>query len=226
MDGYIANPYSIGYVNIPKNGTTSTFRYLYELFKGYPYDPKNHNGRYIHHWANARKSNIDHCKYRIIILRDPIQRFLSMFTNKVHERKLLTGETIESHLDSANRKKNRLTEHPDIHQFISNFNEYNKIPLINHHAKPQHEFLNGNSLDYFSHIFFVEELESLFCFIESITGKALTHPHEQVSQKEKILPLLSPREIDWIRKLYAKDFDLIAHAKSRKISQNFTNRVL
>jgi hypothetical protein len=226
MDGYIAKPYSIGYVNIPKNGSTSTFRYLYELLNGCSYNRENHSGKNIHRWARARRSNIDHCKYRIIILRDPIQRFLSMFTNKVHDRKLLTRETLENHLDSATWEKNRLQDHPDIHQFILNFNEYNKIPLINHHAKSQHEFLNGNTLDYFSHIFFVEELESLFCFIESITGKELTHPHAQVSKKEKILPLLTPQEIDWIRALYAKDFDLIAHAKSRKLSQHLATGTL
>jgi hypothetical protein len=168
----------------------------------------------VHRWAKKRIHNIDRCKYRIIILRDPLERFVSMFANKVHHQKRLTRQIIDCHLASA-PCKHQIPEHPDIHQFIRHFSEYNKVPLIRHHAKPQHEFMDGHSLDYFTHIFFVDKMDLFFHFLEDITGKPVPHYKKQTSQKEKFLPLLGPQEIDWIHTLYANDFTLLSQARSR-----------
>ena len=166
MFGYYSNKLSLGYVNIPKNACTSAINTLYIVDHGKPYSKDENEGRFIHDFNRQNKKDIDSCKYRILIIRDPLSRLVSAYRNRsVHH-----NETDQRRVDKWINNP-EIPAKPDLHQFIRHFAEYRKIPNIGHHTKPQHEFLDGNDLSYFTHVFQVEALGEFFAFIGELAGK-------------------------------------------------------
>ena len=139
------------YVSIPKCASTSLKQTMFFLENRKIWERFEINGKEIrihplypaHNKFNSLykklKVNFDLKEFtKICVVRDPINRIISAYTNKVlHEKRL--SETFLKNNGLESKYAN-----PNFCQFVENFELYTKVPNINHHTKPMHEFIGEN----------------------------------------------------------------------------------
>lgn len=122
--------------------------------------------------------------YRFCIIRDPVQRFVSGYSNRV----LHFGDTPEVGFD----------------EFVENFSHYyTTYPRIKHHFLPQVFFI-GKKPEYFTNIFWITEMEDVRDFLSSISGKDIILGPRQSGGSER-KPIPSEEQIQFILDFYKQD---------------------
>ncbi len=143
---------------------------------------------------------------RLIVVRDPVLRFLSAYTSRVQDRSDLGEELI----GSCARRLNVPLD-PDIHQFIQHFDIYRAIsPHVQHHFAPQVYFV-GPNLDVYTHIYKIEELEHLHEMLERCLRNEFAMPQLQRSVTSLSVDAISVRELCEISGRFAGDYALLRH---------------
>lgn len=141
-------------------------------------------------WSDVRNvPNID-AKIKFCIVRDPVDRFVSGFVNRILFHNRLDNNEIIS-----------------ITEFIERFQEITKSNAsINEHFKPQCHFYGINP-DIFTHIFSINEMDKVKALIENETG--LSFPMFKLQQNGGIeKPSLTEEQKEWIRNKYQRDYDI------------------
>lgn len=152
------------YIPIPKNACTTIKHALHEIEFGQQFTPEKRERLSmvdIHDFylkrsgaftgvSRLRRTNAT-C---FAVVRDPVQRLISCYRNRVVD----LGDLSESqHV----LQKMGLSADPDLNTFVLNLKGYRKAnKSIEHHARPQSEFLSG-TLDYLDHIFPIEQMDEL-----------------------------------------------------------------
>ncbi|NHB75592.1 sulfotransferase family 2 domain-containing protein [Rhodobacter calidifons] len=150
----------------PKAAGTSVRAFLFELENGFPLMPYQVQGC-VHDLntvanqlvVNNRFRLVDHAAIadfeRIALVRDPVRRLLSAYSNRVLHYRELSEEAAGPALAAAD-----LAPDPDIDLFMANIARYMQISKsIARHFSHQEVFL-GKSRDYFSKLFLVEDMGS------------------------------------------------------------------
>lgn len=141
---------------------------------------------------------------RLVVIRDPVRRFLSAYTNRVVDKGKLSEDLL-----SDNSRKFDVPSNPDIHQFIAHFDIYRAIsPDVRHHFAPQAYFL-GPDLDAYTHVYKIEELDLLHMMLEVEHGYHFEMHRLQVSNTSISTDIISVRELSVICGLYAGDYALL-----------------
>lgn len=150
----------------PKAAGTSVRAFLFELENGFPLKPYQFEGRAydLNTVANQLVVNnrfklVDHAAIadfeRIALVRDPVRRLLSAYSNRVLHYRELSVEAAGPALAAAD-----LAPDPDIDLFMANIARYMQVSKsIARHFSHQEVFL-GKSRDYFSKVFQVEDMGS------------------------------------------------------------------
>lgn len=153
------------YIPIPKNACTSVKHALHEIEFGEKFTPgkRERLGMVdIHDFYQKRDNAFTGVRQlkemqdtvRFAIVRDPVERLISCYRNRVVD----LGD-LQSSLFKL--EKMGLPTEPDINTFVLNLDRYRRTnSSIGHHARSQHEFLRG-TLDYLDKIFPIEEMEEL-----------------------------------------------------------------
>jgi hypothetical protein len=138
---------------------------------------------------------------RVAIVRDPVRRFISAYRNRV----LHYGEADESILQKSGVEG--IPGRPDLATFVAHLAEYQKLPKIAHHTRPQTFFL-GRDLRFFDRVFQVERADLLEAFLAERGGISVTLPRMRTDGpaiRADDLPLALRRAIAG---LYAEDYVL------------------
>lgn len=124
------------------------------------------------------------------VIRNPIERFLSAFADRVLKVKL------ESFWEIKN-----------VSNFIENFDYFcSKYPVLHHHIKPQWTFY-GKDRNLISNHFRFSELNSVKEFLQDFFLKKLPHLHLQSSVNiEK--PVLKDSEVKFLKEYYKADYEI------------------
>jgi hypothetical protein len=169
----------------PKAAGTSVRAFLFEVENGYPLRPYKVQGvaadltslanRLV---INNRFRLVDHASIadyeRIAIVRDPVQRLLSAYSNRVVHYRELGREACGPALDAEG-----LQPDPDLGLFISNIAAYMRCSKqIARHFSHQDTFL-GKSRGYYHRIFRVERLSEFADHINTQQGTCATLPRLQ-----------------------------------------------
>lgn len=161
MKGYVSKNGKMGYRDFPKVACTTIKLALYEMEEEEEFSSHEH-GFHIHQYVTRRKtSTMDQCERRFVVLRDPVKRFLSAYGNRVTFYEELSKEKVPKGLHHLMPHFN-----PTLDQFIENLDAYLNQKAIYHHTRPISDFMEGESLSYFSDIYKFEELANLeteFC---------------------------------------------------------------
>jgi hypothetical protein len=144
---------------------------------------------------------------KIAIIRDPVDRFLSLYKHRV----LIRREQTARQFDAAERQG--LNAMPSIDEFASKLDTYKElIPDIRHHSAPQSLFL-GLSLKPFQFVFEPSDSSSLSELLSWHSGTQVLIPHfHKTSPSHEIQ--LSSQVLSTVQNHYAEDFDLLEEARA------------
>ena len=184
---------------VPKNAGTSIRNILFELEEGRPYhDPANlfrifgRPGPFL----PVAVGNFT----RIAILRDPVERFVSAFRNRV----LQYGE-INREVMRQRGVPEELPEKPDFGTFLGNLAEYRKIGQIAHHTNAQVFFL-GKNPEFFDQLFSFSDLAPLRQLLSERAGRELSLPRLRTGEGTRDAESPSPEQVEMLKRLYAEDY--------------------
>ena len=175
---YIMPAQRMAFFFSPKAGGTSLRAFLFHVENGMPFRQFMVQGKPMD--ANALVSNYrfnrtDHAPLadyrRFALLRDPVKRFLSGYSNRVLHYRELSVEAAGKEL-----LQEGLPPDPDLGTFLENYVGYLRCsrPLARHFLKQQ-KFI-GNDPRYFEKIFKLEHLTELTTFVNAACGTKAQMP--------------------------------------------------
>lgn len=153
----------------PKAGGTSLRAFLFHAENGFPFRDYSVQGTRVDAnmlAANYRFDRIDHEAItgyrRFALVRDPVKRFLSGYSNRVLHYRELSIEAAGRHL-----LREGLPPDPDIATFAENYIGYLRCskPMARHFLKQQ-KFIGADPA-YYERIFKLEDLGTLVDFVNA-----------------------------------------------------------
>jgi hypothetical protein len=218
----------LGYQFIPKVGTTSLFTFFYTCVHGVDYDPmrQGRDGRpvFVHRYFiggdcpdardvdNSAAAVADYGGYyRFALTRDPVRRFLSMYVNRViQKRELAANSPYAQAIMHAG-----LPFDPDINLLVRHLEAYLDCHAsLLHHARPMMDFL-GPDLSVYDRIAdlsamntVVEEIKAHWCRV-GMAARAATATLPGKMQRCGVrldLECLTPRSFERLLDYYHADY--------------------
>lgn len=173
----------------PKVASSSIKKMFFELFFDQPFEAINPDGsmyRIHRDFSGSRRFHaVAQGKYddwtKITLVRDPVERLLSAYSNKVVD----VGMLSEKWLDPKAAENLGVKMNPPLYYFVRNLDKYRILSRsIWHHTDPFTCFL-GHDLGYFDRVFSFMELPDLVDFVSNHTGKKAILPISTNSAKTK-----------------------------------------
>ena len=204
--------FKLAYFPVPKIACSSLKHLFFYLENEFWYKGYRANGRRFDIHARTYPSIefdsaiIDRFRdfERIAVVRDPVKRFLSAYSNRVvHYKELATNRL------RANQAPADLTPNPELPEFIDRLEDYRKVsPSIRHHTEPTVFYL-GSDLDVFTKVFKIEEMQALGHFLSTCVGSEVEIPHRQTDGPKIDVSDLGSAHLDRVRQFYAEDYKLL-----------------
>lgn len=209
----ILDKHKLTYVSVPKVACTSLKSLFFEVENGVPFQSFRVEGKpwHIHRLYKGRlftalpdRRIADHT--RLTVVRDPVRRVLSCYSNRViHHRELSPKQA------GAKLAKAGLPTNPDLATFIDRQAEYRRaVQKIHGHARPMVDNL-GSDPAWFTRVYRFDELS---VFAEDVcrhTG-AKAELRRMQTGGPKIDPAdLTPQQAAKIRDYYAADYEAFGH---------------
>lgn len=200
--------HKLSYVPVPKVACTSLKTMFFEIENGFAYQPFSTSGRkwWIHDFFKSIPFSdqpiermVDHV--RMAVVRDPVQRLLSCYSNRVVHHQELSKQKAFKQLTEAD-----LPFSPDLSTFVKLLPEYYAaVHTISHHAMPFVDYL-GRDPQFYTHIYRIEETTDMAYEVERITGKKATLKRLQNGGPKIGVDALSEKEIAMLKDFYAEDY--------------------
>lgn len=207
---FVSHRYRIVYYPMPKNASSSLKHVLFEIDAGRPFDnqegwpksfihslyPAQPNGGF---WTEAFKNY-----FSFFVIRDPIERFVSGFNNRVYRYGDVNPET-------KNNQGELLPTEPEINFFIDNLAFYlNYSKVLKSHFQLQLTFVN-NVIDKVNKIYTVANLDGLYQDLKNHTGLEKIQPRNRNRNKDNNSDIYSVNDINdknkaVLKKIYHKDY--------------------
>ncbi|WP_226638557.1 sulfotransferase family 2 domain-containing protein [Novosphingobium profundi] len=187
----------ISYFPVPKTACTSIKYLFYYVENGKDFEMTEVNGE-VQHIHNSmypteyfqvvdQKALVG--STRIAVIRDPVARMLSAFSNRVGFHKELS----EDRIDMEMARKLEVHPNPSPDHFFNNIEKFRALsPSIKHHTDMTSAFL-GYDLSYYHKIYTINELDELVDFLQGETGMDLKMGREQTGGAKLAFSDLLPR---------------------------------
>ncbi|MEZ5586121.1 MAG: sulfotransferase family 2 domain-containing protein [Sedimenticolaceae bacterium] len=142
---------------------------------------------------------------KITLVRDPISRILSAYSNRVLSKSVLNKQRTQRQLEKAG-----LPLQPSLDEFVLNIAGYRKASsAIQSHTRPIRRFL-GDDLGRFDRIFRLSDMPELEAFLSQEIGHEISVPQEQASDIKFTLDDLSDESFELLRDFCRLDYELLA----------------
>lgn len=201
----------------PKAGGTSLRAYLFHLENGFAFREFSVEGKVK--TANSLMWNtpfkgVDHDAIdgfqKFAVIRDPVRRFLSGYSNRVVHFGELSEEAAGPKL-----KKFGLMPNPPLPEFVENFDLYFKCsrPIRQHFTKQQ--VWLGTDASYYDQIFLLERIQQMTTTLNRLVGVNAEMPRLQKGGPKIEPKSLRPELLAKILDLVKDDFAFQVHAGYR-----------
>lgn len=201
--------YGLAYSAVPKAGCTSVKAMLAELDPNAVIPPpEDINGDTWHKTYRTRRWRGDvfsqyEGSYRFTVVRDPIKRLMSVYTNRVIDRK-------ELHNSRKLQKRKSMPMDPDPDTFFANLMTYAELSsVIKHHILPTWMF-TGTDLSLYDKVYRTEQIGELAEDLSEISGKKITLQRANKSTTKLNFEDLTPYTRDLLRQFLAEEYDHLA----------------
>lgn len=208
MTGIFVAPWSIGYQAIPKVACTSIKDALFTLVTAeQPVRTNLAGSQNVHTYFGARASDMGGAKFKFVVLRDPIKRFLSGFNNRVVQYRELSEAYLRSQNLQAVLDLDGFVPDPTLAQFVDRIELYMRVPTIHHHFRPVSEIISP--LAAFDKVYPFEELPQMCRDIARLAQRPFSLPHAQRTAAKHTTKNLSSTLRDRLLSLCASDYELM-----------------
>jgi len=203
--------HKLTYVSVPKVACTSLKNAFFEIENGFRFKRFRANGqpKHIHNtvYPSRLYSEIPHGRItghtRLTVVRDPVKRLLSCYSNRV----VFFGELSSKHISDEFQEMGA-TPDPSIEEFVEKLGLYRDASrAIWRHSNPLADFL-GNDSSYYHGVYSIEDLDAFRVRVEQIVGHDLQIRHLQTGGPKISPDELSPNTLRKIRKIYEEDYDI------------------
>ncbi|MDG1389071.1 MAG: sulfotransferase family 2 domain-containing protein [Halioglobus sp.] len=200
---------NIGYFDVPKCASTSLKLALHEAEFKFPFEHRlcsvNRGGRRdIHRFSNQKlRGDMFSAEHRIIVVRDPVDRFISAYANRVMDLSALS----QAKLDSAAVDKDFIFN-PGLGQFLENLDNYLQVNSIEWHLRPLSAQL-PRGLDSFNHIYSISRIQDLESDLGEIYNRAFSLPRKQTAGQSVSIKQLSSGQLEQIIEFCREDYQLL-----------------
>ncbi|MEG4644244.1 sulfotransferase family 2 domain-containing protein [Paracoccus sp. APAP_BH8] len=204
----IIDKINLSYFPVPKVACTSLKHVFYFIENEREFHPSTKNGMVFHihnYYPSVPFQNNPHDRlrhhHRVCVVRDPIRRFLSSYSNRVCFHKELSEKRLSPNAISAGAEPD-----PDLEVFVEKLEIYREhSKSIRDHTAPQVSYL-GSDKDYYSKIYQMSELDDLVLDLSARAGSDLELPHKQAGGPKISADSLSSNAIEKIKKFYDEDY--------------------
>ena len=168
--------FKLAFFSIPKSASTSIKCTLFRLREGVDWSgiPDRVHPQFPTYFPITPKDFLDlEDYYKFTVVRDPIERFLSSYNNRVHFHKDIANHLTKIYRSEANFRQlfPDLCFFPDINNYILNLDSYQKLcHSIMHHTIPSFYFI-GADLYFFDKVYPINRLKELEHDITKLTGQ-------------------------------------------------------
>jgi hypothetical protein len=210
----------IAYVPIPKNACTSLKIFFYELKNNV--ELKEHftkiHGRFDYWAIDFDRFAEDRKFFKFIVIRDPIERFVSAYNNRVKMYRELSKGWFTTNYPNPEPflkafEERSLSFDPAIGEFARRIEDYVELNhTIRHHFIPQHNFFHGRP-EIFNKVYNIRQMSELASDIANRIGQPASF---QNVQETKDLPNparlsdLSAAELSHIQAYYQQDYRILS----------------
>jgi hypothetical protein len=206
VPGILLGEYSLGYITVPKAACTSLKRALIQLATRQKFDHVV-RGTYVHRYFGARKRDITLANFKFLVVRDPVKRFLSAYSNRVVHHRELSRRYVERWAHQPGVSFEDFIFDPDLATFLDHLPTYCKVETILHHIRPMAHFVP--KLEPFDKVYPIESMQELQADISKITGQDFEVEHSQTGGPKIGLDELSLTQIEKLFELYREDYALL-----------------
>jgi hypothetical protein len=199
----------IGYFPIPKVACTSIKEFMYQVENQAAFSPQGKDV-HVHAYFGKRLSGKKLASYEFcfVVIRDPIKRFLSAYSNRVTHHKELSRDFISSEYPQYAEQLPFFD--PNMEIFIDHLEEYLQIEVIKHHIEPVSEHIAATHLHQFSKIYPLENISSLECDLSEILGRDVKFGRSQTGGRKISLGELSLIQMKTLIDYYKEDYQLLS----------------
>jgi hypothetical protein len=210
MQGILCSRHSIGYVPLPKVANTSIKHAMYELEHGTGFTEAATGVPHIHHYYRHHVE-IDGAAFRFVVVRDPIKRFLSAFSNRVIHHRELSEDAIRAVAEKRKRlklKPSQFVFNPDLGLFIEKLENYQRIPSINVHTRPITPLVQDLGL--FTKVYGIESITQAQADLSAIANRPVRFRHAQTGGPKLDVSCLNAAQLEKLRGYFDEDYRLLA----------------
>jgi hypothetical protein len=199
--------HSIAYMALPKAACSSVKTALSSIDPDIiiPQEELRRNGDIIHKFYPTRRFRPHRWEHydgwwRFAVVRDPLARLLSVYTDRVIGRQELKASR-------RLRQVKHLSVDPDPDFFFQNIQSYKKLAsAVKHHALPARLFIGPRPLRYDA-VYRVNELPALSKKLSEITGHPVSIPRLNRSRAKLNFDDLARPTQDILRDLLAQEYE-------------------
>ena len=209
MQGILCSKHSIGYVPLPKVANTSLKHAMFELEHGTRFTAAATGVPHIHHYFRHHVE-IDDAAFRFVVVRDPIKRFLSAFSNRVIHHRELSEESIREVAEKRKGlklKPSQFVFDPDLSRFIDGLENYQRIPSILVHTRPIAPLVQD--LGMFTKVYGIETITQLQADLSAITKQPVSFRHAQSGGPKLHASCLNAAQLEKLRAYFDEDYRLL-----------------
>lgn len=204
----ILDDIKLSYTPVPKTACTSLKTMFFEIENGWEFTPFKRNGRQFHihnvypsSFFNPKLTERQSNYSRLLLVRDPILRFLSAYSNRVVHHRELSREKARKQLLAHD-----LAPDPSLEEFVLKLPQYMKaVETIDHHTRPLVDFA-GPTSSFYTRVYKMLEIDDMLSDISSIVGRPLVLQRLQTGGPKLSIDDLGRRELQRLQDFYADDY--------------------